>query len=168
MIPGYSPNREAIFTMNKKPLPYVTAALLCEKVLIEKNESISIVRIADKIQYRVDIPKTLPQDLMKDVRPMVNVEGLVSIKSGDVTGDHKISVVAERPDGDRKTVFEKVFDFQGKDHGQNIILNMGIGIKDDGIYWFDVLFDDEVLTRVPLVITPLPEPEPKEKETGTK
>lgn len=153
--------------MAPKKLPYVTAALLCEKVLLEKDESVSVIRIADKLQYRVEIPKNLPRELMKDVRPMVNVQGLVSVKSGDVTGDHKITVVCQRPDGDRKTVFEQIFSLQGQDHGQNIILNMGIGVKDDGIYWFDVLFDNELLTRTPLVITQLAEPGPESAEKKT-
>ena len=37
-----------------KPRPYVTAAMLCEKVIQEKDESITIVRIADTLQYSVE------------------------------------------------------------------------------------------------------------------
>ena len=50
----------------------------------------------------------------------------------------------------------------GKDHGQNLIVNMTLGIEEDGLYWFDVIFDDEVLTKIPLMVaqesTPAPTP----------
>jgi hypothetical protein len=42
---------------------------------------------------------------------------------------------------------------------------MGVGIDQDGLYWFDVIFNDETLTRIPLMITPLEESEPQEQKT---
>ena len=141
-----------------KPRPYVTAALLCEKVLHEKDESLTLVRIVDKMQYRLEgIGVALPEGL----KPMVNIQGLVSIKSGPVTGDHTIKVVAERPNGDRKEIVVFPVKFLGKDQGQNLVLNIGLGIEQDGLYWFDVVFDEEVLTRIPLMVIPLPEQAPK-------
>lgn len=139
-----------------KPRPYITAALLCEKVLQEKDESVTIMRIIDKIQYRLEgVGVTLPAG----IKPVVAVQGLVSLKSGPVTGDHTIKVVVERPNGDRKDVFTYPTKFLGNDQGANLILQMGLGIDMDGLYWFDVLFDDEVLTRIPLMVTPMPVPE---------
>lgn len=138
----------------EKPRPYVTAALLCEKVLQEKDESLTIVRIADKVQYRVEgIGAKLPEG----IKPMLNIQGLVSMKSGSVTGEHVIKIVVVRPKGDRKEVASFPVKFLGGDQGQNIILNMGLGIEQDGLYWFDVVFDEEMLTRVPLMVIPLQE-----------
>lgn len=147
---GETSERELISYMDK-PRPYVTAALLCEKVIQEKDESITIVRIADRLQYRLE-----GQSLPAGVRPMVNIQGLVSIKSGPVTGDHEIKIFAERPSGERKEVMALPVKLLGNDQGQNIILNLGIGVDQDGLYWLEVMFDGEVLTRCPLMITPLP------------
>jgi hypothetical protein len=135
--------------------PYITAALLCEKVLHEKDESLSLIRIADKIQYRLDGP-ALPAGL----KPMISLHGLVSLKSGPVVGEHRVVVVIQRPAGDRKEVAGYDVKFLGEDQGQNVILNISLGIEQDGLYWFDVLFDGEVLTRIPLMITPMPLPPP--------
>jgi hypothetical protein len=143
-----------------KPLPFVTAALLCERVLREKDESLTLVRIADKLQYRLE-----GQNLPENIKPMVNINGLVSVKAGPVTGDHTISITVERPNGDRKEVGAFPVKFLGKDQGQNLILNMGIGVDQDGLYWFDVIFDGQVLTRIPLMITPLPAPAAKAENT---
>ena len=134
-----------------KPLPYVTAAILCEKVLQEKDESISLMRIADRVQYRLE-------GAPKGVKPMVAIQGLVSIKSGPVTGDHTVRLVIERPNGDRKEAHTQPVKLLGKDHGQNIILNIGLGVEMDGVYWFDVEFDDQLLTRIPITITQLEAP----------
>ena len=53
-----------------KPRPYVTAALLCEKVLQEKDESITLIRIIDRLQYRLQaIGASLPagaKDITKE------------------------------------------------------------------------------------------------------
>src|ERR1039458_4756975 len=85
-----------------KPRPYVTAALLCERVLQEKDESVTIMRVIDKLQYRLEgVGTTLPAGL----KPVVAIQGFVSLKSGPVTGDHTIKVVVERPNGDRKDIF---------------------------------------------------------------
>lgn len=138
-----------------KPRPYVTAALLCQNVLQEKDESLTLVRVADRLQYRVE---GLPQG----TKPMIAIQGLLSIKSGPVTGDHTITVVSEKPSGTRKQVHSLPVKLLGRDHGQNIVLNIALGIEEDGLYWFDVLFDEELLTRIPLMVIPLPEQIPQE------
>jgi hypothetical protein len=74
------------------------------------------------------------------------------LKSGPVTGDHTIRVFVENPAGKRQEVFSHAVKLMGKDHGQNIILNIMFGIEQDGLYWFDVAFDEEVLTRIPLTV----------------
>ena len=137
--------------MATKKLPYVTAALLCEKVLQESDGTVSAIRIIDRVQYRIE------QALPPGVKPMLSVQGLICIKSGPVIGQHTLKVVSERPDGQRKDVHVQPVELRGKDHGINLILNIGIGVDQDGLFWFEVLFDDELLSRFPLLITPLPE-----------
>ena len=131
-----------------KPRPYVSA-LLCEKILQEKDESLTLVRVADRLQYRIE-GKGLPEG----IKPMIAINGLVSLKAGPVVGDHTVKIVGEKPNGERKELHSMSVNLMGKEHVTNIILNMGIGIDQDGLYWFDVVFDDEVLTRMPLLVTP--------------
>ena len=140
-----------------KVRPYVTAALLCEKVLQEKDESLTVIRIIDKLQYQV------LGSLPADSKPLIALQGLVGIKSGPVVGKHTLKIVGEKPGGSRKQLHELPLDLLGADQGQNIILNIQIGIDQDGLHWFDVIFDDEVLTRIPLVVTPLEQPLPQEQ-----
>ena len=137
-----------------KPRPYVTAALLCEKLLHEKDESLTLVRIVDRVQYRLEVGPGVP----KDLRPIIPLQGLVSIKSGDVIGDHIIKIFVTKPNENRKEVFSQLVTLLGGDQGQNIILNLGLGVEKDGdgLHWIDVVFDEEVLTRIPLMVTAMP------------
>jgi hypothetical protein len=140
-----------------KPRPYLLAAVLCEQVL---QETLTVVRIVDKLQYGV-VGQTLPEG----IKPAVSIKGLIALRSGPVTGEHVIKIVGEKPNGSRKDLFSTPINFLGKDQGQNIILNFGIGIDQDGLYWFDVFFDDELLTRIPLIVTPLETPSSQEQQT---
>jgi len=139
------------------PLPYVTAAFLCERILQEKDDVISALRIIDRLQYRLE---GAPQD----TKPMLNLQALIMFKSGPVTGEHDVKIIVENPRGDRKEVYALKVVLNGKDHGQNIIMNMGLGVEHDGLYWFDVVFDADVLTRIPLTVTALPQQEQIEKQ----
>jgi len=146
--------------MPKKPLPYLLAAVLCEKVLQEKDETLTAVRIVDRLQYRI-----AGEGLPPGTKPVIAMQGLLVLRSGPVTGEHLIKIVGEKPDGTRKDLYTTPVNFLGKDKGQNIILNMGVGIDQNGLYWFDVFFDEELLTRIPLIVNPLPPQESEEPES---
>jgi hypothetical protein len=127
-----------------KPRPYLTAALLCERVLEEKDGTLSVIKIADRVTYRaIGLPS--------DMKPLASVTCLVCLKSGPVEGDHTLRIFVERPKGGKTLVSEIPVNLLGKDHGRNFVLNLSVGIDQDGLYWFDVVFDDELLTRIPLL-----------------
>jgi hypothetical protein len=137
------------------PHPYITAALLCDKVLAEQNGTLSIIRLADRAGYQqITVPGGLQG--IEGARPVFQLSGLIALKSGPVTGEHTIKVVVENPLEKRTEIHSVNLTFMGRDHGQNIILNMIIGIEHDGLHWFDVLFDGDILTRIPLVVAPEP------------
>lgn len=141
-----------------KPHPYLTAALLCEKVLEEKSGTMSLIRIADALTYSL---VGMPQGY----QPVVQFSGLVCLKSGPVTGDHVVKIVAENPVGERQELYSLPVKLMGKDHGQNLLLNLTLAIQHDGLHWFDVIFDDDVLTRIPLTVGQAAPPAQTEKRT---
>ena len=133
-----------------KPLPYIAAAFLCERVLQEKDEVISVTRIVDRLHYQIH------EGAPPGTKPVLNLQGLIMIKSGPVSGEHTLKIFAETPSGKRKEVHQLPVTLRGKDQGQNVIMNLGIGVEEDGLHWFDVLFDDDLLTRIPITVMPLP------------
>lgn len=135
--------------------PFVTVACFCEKVLEEADHVMTAIRIVD-IYYVPPIPDAGPDGPF----PAIVVEGLVSLKSGDLVGSHTIAFVMENTQGAR-TQLSPVGGwpvvFEGGEHGVNLKLKFPIGVKNFGLCWFDVIFDDEVLTRIPLRLRPLSE-----------
>ena len=126
--------------------PYLAAALLCEKVLQEKDEVVSIVRIVDRVTLIAPAstsPETLPPISL-------NLSAFISLKSGSVRGRYTIKWRTETPSGIRlpDQLLPALFD--GEDRGVNLILTLNIVIDQEGVYWFDVLLEDQLLTRIPL------------------
>jgi hypothetical protein len=83
------------------------------------------------------------------------VNGFISLKSGDVTGEHRVELVLENPLGERKTISPVggwTVVLKGGVHGANLRLQFPLGVRNFGLCWFDVMFDGAVLTRMPLML----------------
>ncbi len=129
--------------------PHLNAALLCEKVLQEKDGIISVIRMIDRITLTVNAslsPETLP--------PLpINLFALISFKSGSARGRHTVKWVTETPSGIRLPEQLLPVLFEGdNDRGVNLILNVNMIVDQEGVYWFEVHLEDQFLTRVPLRI----------------
>jgi hypothetical protein len=128
--------------------PYLTAALICEKVLQEKDESISIIRMMDRLTLTVQAshaPETLPPFT-------INLQAFISFKSGSARGRNTVKWITETPSGLKLP--EQLFSihFEGEDRGANLIITLNMTIDQEGVYWFHVLLEDQPLTRIPLRI----------------
>ncbi len=128
--------------------PYLTAALICEKVLQEKDETVSIIRMIDRVTLTVPAsasPETLP--------PLpLNLSAFISLKSGSARGRQTVKWRTETPSGIKLAEQLLPVLFEGEDRGTNLILTLNIVVDQEGVYWFDVLLEDELLTRIPLRI----------------
>lgn len=137
--------------------PFVGVAAFCEKLLLEPDGVPTAVRIVDT--YFVTVPKDMPPDTL----PGIEVQGLISLRSGDVVGNHTISLIMENPLGERKALSPEggwPVVFNGGEHGVNVRLSFTLGVKNFGLCWFDVLFESELLTRIPLMLREGEKPKP--------
>lgn len=134
--------------MADSPLPYVTAALFCERILQEKDDTLSVMRVADKLTLQVP-----PGGFPEGIKPAIPVIFFLSLKSGPVVGQRNVTIRAIKPGGrPAKEVQTLPINFLGQDQGQNYIVNIMLGVEEFGLYWFEVVFDEQVLTRTPLMI----------------
>lgn len=141
--------KRARMTFVLAPRPFVQVACVCERVLVETDNVPSLIRIADT--YHLELPQALPAD----TAAAVNLTVYVSLKSGDVVGEHEIGLKLNRPDGLASEKRPWPAEFRGEAHGVSLRLNFTIANPAYGLYWFDVLWDgDEILTRIPLRLTP--------------
>ncbi len=126
--------------------PYLIAAVICEKVLQEKDETLSIIRMIDRFIVTVSAhgsPESLP--------PIpFNFAVLISLKSGKARGRNTVKLRIESPSGLKLPDQLLPVLFEGEDRGVNLILNLNLVIDQEGVYWFDVLLEEQLLTRMPL------------------
>jgi|SRR4051794_27154978 hypothetical protein len=145
--------------MNDKPHPYIIAALLCEKVLQEADGSLSIIRIADRVQLQMEGPPGLQMSpaLNDAAIPLFQLSCLIAIRSGPATGKHILQLSLKTPAGITKgQPVQQEMNLLGKDHGQNFIVNFVIGAEEEGLHWVHVDWDEGELTRIPLMVVRTP------------
>jgi hypothetical protein len=129
------------------PRPFVQAACVCEKVLIEPDNVASLIRIVDTYTLRLpDETPVLPGVLGLDL------SAFVSLKSGDVVGQFEIGLQLTDPEGSKQPIRKWPVILNGGEHGANLRLNFVLANPKHGLYWFDVLWNDEALTRIPFRI----------------
>ena len=104
--------------MNNKPLPYLLAALVCERVIEGKDGAISIVRIADRIELQMD---ESPSGTY--TAPRFTLDGVICLRSGPVTGEFTLKINLEKPSGQTKELQSLPVKLLGSDHGENFVLN---------------------------------------------
>ncbi len=126
--------------------PYLLAALLCEKILQEKDEIISIIRVIDRITVTAQAatsPATLPPT-------SVNLNALISLKSGTAKGRYTVKWRIETPSGIKLPEQLLPVLFEGDDRGANLILALTMLVDQEGVYWFEVFLEDQFFTKIPL------------------
>jgi len=123
--------------------PYLAMAVLCEKVLDEKDGVLSAIRIVDRMVYAAHGP-----DAPQEMPPVpVNIQALISFKSGQVRGEYIVKIKSNDPE---KLEVSMPIRLEGDERGANVILNLGFTAKKEGLFWFDVFLGDKLITRIPL------------------
>lgn len=143
-------------------LPYVTAALICEKVLQEKDGTLSAMRIVDRVQVKLLEIKPGVQGIAeaKDVTAeqkfaaQIPLAALVCLKAGQAKTKFSITIDGVSPTQKTSRLFEIQVDFSEtrEEGGQNVVLNLLLATQEVGVHWFDVRADGQLLSRIPLVI----------------
>lgn len=124
--------------------PYVQIAAFCENVLTESNGVNSLIRVVDRITTSVGLlPEGIPP-------PAHLLNAVIALKSGQARGSIDITLRAEAPSGLRLPDLTVSVLLEGEDRGVAIHVPVAIPTEVEGIYWFDVLVDGRLMSRMPL------------------
>jgi hypothetical protein len=135
--------------MNDHGGPWVQMAAFCEKVLIERDGVPSVIRVIDQITHTIAGPEA------PDALPPFNVQlqVIVMLKAGRARGRSEFTLVVERPDGIRREAGTGSVHFEGgPNSGANIPISLVVTFEMEGLYWFDLLVDGRLMTRMPLMV----------------
>jgi hypothetical protein len=122
--------------------PYLTIAVLCEKVLQEKDGVLSAIRIISQMNIVGPTDEMLPTPLA--------LTALVSFTAGFVTGKYIVRIRPISPSHHEMGGAQTPAFFEGQDRGVNLVFNLGLVLREEGIFWFEVLLQDKLVTRIPL------------------
>ncbi|SRR6266851_4893731 len=135
---------------------FVAAALVCEKVLQEKDDVPSIIRIVDTFTV------TVPPDLPADAKSGIQITGFLAFKKASLSTEpekHHVAIRVRSPSGkegplQRVDLLLKAEPFAGT----NVTLNMSHPIGEFGLFWIDVFLDDEEepITQIPFRLLEAP------------
>ncbi len=128
--------------------PYIQLAAFCERVLREADGVLSLIRIVDVINHTERNPNP-PEEMPEIHYPLYLV---LSLKSGISRGRHNISITPEQPSGETLSPISLSVNMEGEGKGANIASRIDIPYKLEGLYWFIVQFDDQVITRISLEV----------------
>lgn len=131
--------------------PYLIAATLCERAIQDRDGVLTLVRVVDKITGTIAGPGPAVPDTMPPVP--VNLTLVIILKGGRAQGRFRVTLRPEAPSGQRLSEAEIPVSFTGApDAGANVLFGINMMATEEGLYWFDVSLDGQLLTRTPLRI----------------
>ena len=143
--------------------PYLSAAFLCERVLIEADGVKSAIRIVDRINHQPVVSETAAGMEPFDFRLFL----LLRFKSGSARGPMQLEVRFVKPSGESPPPLKQTVNFEGEDdRGIDIVARFDLKLDQAGLFWFDVLLENERVTRIPLRVVYLPRIRQRSGSTG--
>lgn len=124
--------------------PFVVVATACEKVLVEKDGVCSIIRMVDTF-FIPELPPGAPPNAG------IEINALITFKSGDLKGKFEFALRARKSDGTMREIAHRwPVLFKGEEHGTNVIVKLQIPHSELGLFWIDVLWDEEPIASFPV------------------
>jgi hypothetical protein len=122
---------------------HLHVATFCEKVLREADGVLSLIRMVD----RFIVPGTSEEMQITVLQFMV----FISFKSGILRGKQKVRLSPTSPTGQDLPAVEMPVLFEGDDdRGPSIGFQVAWPVTEEGLYWWDLFLNDELVTRMPL------------------
>ena len=122
---------------------YLHVATFCEKLLREADGVLSLIRMFDRFNITGEAKEMPPSPLKFMV--------VISFKSGFMRGKQKIWLRPISPTGKDLPAMEFPILFEGDDdRGAALAFEINWTVEEEGVYWWDVYLNEEMVTRMPL------------------
>jgi hypothetical protein len=134
--------------------PFLAVAVLCEKILEDKEGVHSLIRIVDRFNVQGQSPRMSPTVLS----PML----ALLLKAGIFRGPATLQIQPITPSGEPRPALSLPVNFEGDDdRGVFLGLQLQFLATEPGLYWFEVRLLEPTpiaLTRIPMRVVYLPLP----------
>ena len=127
--------------------PYLKLGTICERVLQEKDDVLSLIRIVDKFTITIT-GKEPPDQLPEGVKVLT-----ISMCWAGGLGTHEATFNIQSPGGElQPSPRSWSFTLDGLNRGHNIIATLPVRITKEGTYWVQFVLNDEVKSRIPFQV----------------
>jgi hypothetical protein len=127
--------------------PYLKYGVICEQVLAEKDDVLSLIRIVDKFTITItgkEPPDQLPEGIKVMTIAMCWAGGL---------GTHEAAFNIQSPGGEIQPSRQSwSFNLDALNRSHGIIVRLPVQIKRAGVYWIEFVLNGEVKSRSPFQV----------------
>lgn len=129
--------------------PWVTIAVLCQRVERRADGTVDVLGIVDGVV--VEPQGKDPLGLHPAAK--VALTALVSLRAGNARGEHLLTLRSGYPSGSTGPGVQRAIQLSDEAPAASLIVPLDLEIHEPGVYTFDVLYDERVLTRMSLWVT---------------
>jgi uncharacterized protein DUF6941 len=123
--------------------PHLSVATICDRVLTEQDGVLSAIRMVDRVTF-------LLGDDGAPVNPQHPVTILVVLRAGAARGTFNLEIRREDPSGEESVVLGAPIHLEGEERGASVVISTMFVPEHAGLYWYDVYFEGDRVTRMPL------------------
>ncbi len=140
------PGRPTRYKVRKGP--HLTAALICERAIEEKDGTLTLARVIDKLSLETPAPQPNTALLIAPT----NLAVVLSFKNAQPGREYRIALSVVAPNGSSRAYPPKPVFVGGAHSGLNFIARLAFIPQQTGVYNFDFLLDGKFIARAPLLI----------------
>jgi hypothetical protein len=148
------PEEDSVVMAPERKGPFLSAALIAERVLAEEDGTLTFVRIVDKCVIPAEAIKNRKGDDL-DFSPM---RIALTFKAWGYGEKSHVLIIQGGPSGKSKPLGMTEIPFDGtQGRSYPVFAPVVITWDGDGFYWFDIQLDNKFVTRIPFEIRCTPE-----------
>lgn len=133
--------------------PYCVAALLCERVLEEKDNVKSLVRVIDRL-YVQAVGERTPESMPPTTGHYVMY---LRFRAGKATGPMELAIYLTSPNGDRTPGPRlPLFFEEGEARYVDVVIGMDVQLSLQGRYWFEAHLGEQRVAAIPFEVIYMP------------
>lgn len=128
--------------------PLLLTAIFCERPLFEQDGVVSFIRIFDRI-FVPNIPHP--------TETAIQLTLVLMFKGGGYKGKARVAILPRPPSNAERPRSEREIELPEQPNGgTNLIAILPFAPSEEGVYWFEIFVNDELVTRTPLDVQVLP------------
>ena len=131
--------------------PWLTSALICERVLIETDRVHSLIRLIDRTTVQTVGPE--PPEEMPPFQRQLSL--FVSFKTGGAPPPYSLKITRStpaEPTAESDVIMDKNIELEAGRSGHNQTVNLTVVFSQPGVHWFNVYLQGALVTRMPIEV----------------